>query len=212
MAYRTGGRPIYAVEGSIFSAGAALKWLRDRLDLFTDVSRSGTMAAATGGNEGVYLVPAFTGLGAPHWDPDARGLICGLTLDTSPAHLVRAALESAAYQTLDLLGALTGGGGPPRTLRVDGGMAGNDWFCQFLADVIAAPVERPAMLEATAQGAAYLAGLTLGIFPDFAAISAAWARGARFEPGMGGAERERLIAGWRDAVERTLTGNKQAKN
>ena len=212
MAYRTGGRPIYAVEGSIFAAGAALKWLRDRLDLIKDVSRTGAMAAEIGGNKGVYLVPAFTGLGAPHWDPDARGLICGLTLDSGPAHLVRAALESAAYQTLDLLRAITCGGGPPRALRVDGGMAGNDWFCQFLADIIAAPVERPAMLEATAQGAAYLAGLTLGIFPDFAAISAAWAGGARFEPRMDGAERERLIAGWRDAVGRTLTGNKHAKN
>jgi glycerol kinase len=211
MAYRTGGRPIYAVEGSIFSAGAALKWLRDRLDLFTDVSRTGAIAAATGGNNGVYLVPAFTGLGAPHWDPDARGLICGLTLDSGPEHLVRAALESAAYQTLDLLRAIACGGGPPRALHVDGGMAGNDWFCQFLADIIAAPVERPAMLEATAQGAAYLAGLTLGIFPDFAAISAAWAGGARFETAMGRAERERLIAGWRDAVGRTLTGNTREK-
>ncbi|MGI8568316.1 MAG: glycerol kinase GlpK [Methylocella sp.] len=205
MAYRTGGRPVYAVEGSIFSAGAALKWLRDRLGLIEDVSRTGAMAAEIGGNDGVYLVPAFTGLGAPYWDPNARGLICGLTLDTSPAHLVGAALESAAYQTLDLLGAIACGGGPPRALRVDGGMAGNDWFCQFPADIIAAPVERPAMLEATAQGAAYLAGLTLGIFPDFAAISAAWAGGARFEPHMGATERERLIAGWRDAVKRTLT-------
>jgi glycerol kinase len=162
------------------------------------------MATSTGGNEGVYLVPAFTGLGAPYWDPDARGLICGLTLDTSPAHLVRAALESAAYQTLDLMQAIMGGG-PPRALRVDGGMAGNDWFCQFLADIIAAPVERPAMLEATAQGAAFLAGLTIGVLPDFAAISAAWARGARFEPRMDGAEREHSVAGWRDAVHRTLT-------
>ncbi len=212
MAYRAGGRPAYAVEGSIFAAGATLKWLRDRLGLFEDVSRTGAMAAETRGNNGVYLVPAFTGLGAPHWDPGARGLICGLTLDTSPAHLVRAALESAAYQTLDLMQSIAGGGGAPRALRVDGGMAGNDWFCQFLADIIAAPVERPAMLEATAQGAAFLAGLTLGIFPDFAAISAAWARGARFEPGMDGAERERLIAGWRDAVKRTLAAKKRAKN
>jgi len=209
MAYRAGGRPTYAVEGSIFAAGATLKWLRDRLDLFEDVSRTGAMAASTGGNEGVYLVPAFTGLGAPYWDPDARGLICGLTLDSGPAHLVRAALESAAYQTLDLMQAIMG---PPRALRVDGGMAGNDWFCQFLADIIAAPVERPAMLEATAQGAAFLAGLTIGAFPDFAAISAAWARGARFEPRMEAAQRERLISGWRDAVQRTLAGNKHAKN
>lgn len=206
MAYRTGGRSIYAVEGSIFAAGAALKWLRDRLGLFTDVSRTGTVAAELRGNEGVYLVPAFAGLGAPHWDPDARGLICGLTLDSGPAHIVRAALESAAYQTLDLMQAIMGAA-PPGALRVDGGMAANDWFCQFLADIIAAPVERPLMLEATAQGAAYLAGLTVGIFPDFAAISAAWARGARFEPRMGAAERERLIAGWRDAVARTLAGN-----
>jgi glycerol kinase len=203
LAYRAGGRPTYAVEGSIFAAGAALKWLRDRLGLIKDVSRTGVIAAGIASNEGVYLVPAFAGLGAPHWDPDARGLICGLTLDTRPAHFVRAALESAAYQSFDLMQIM--GGGATRALRVDGGMAGNDWFCQFLADVIAAPVERPAMLEATAQGAAYLAGLTLGIFPDFTAISAAWARGARFEPRLGGTERERLIAGWRDAVQRTLT-------
>jgi glycerol kinase len=203
MAYRFEGRPSYAVEGSIFAAGATLKWLRDRLDLFEDVSRTGAMAAEIGGNDGVYLVPAFTGLGAPHWDPDARGLICGLTLDASPAHFVRAALESAAYQTFDLML----GGGPPRALRVDGGMAGNDWFCQFLADIISAPVERPAMLEATAQGAAFLAGLTVGVFADFAAISAAWVPGARFEPRLGANERERLIAGWRDAVRRTLTRN-----
>jgi glycerol kinase len=211
MAYRFEGRASYAVEGSIFAAGATLKWLRDRLELFEDVSQTGAMARSTGGNEGVYLVPAFTGLGAPYWDPDARGLICGLALDTSPAHLVRAALESAAYQTVDLMQAIMGGGAP-RALRVDGGMAGNDWFCQFLADIIAAPVERPAMLEATAQGAAFLAGLTIGVLPDFAAISAAWARGARFEPRLGASERERLIAGWRNAVQRTLTGHKQAKN
>jgi glycerol kinase len=209
MAYRLEGRASYAVEGSIFAAGATLKWLRDRLGLIKDVSQTGAMAAETGGNDGVYLVPAFVGLGAPHWDPNARGLICGLTLDTSPAHLVRAALESAAYQTLDLMQAIKGGGAP-RALRVDGGMAGNDWFCQFLADIISGPVERPAMLEATAQGAAFLAGLTIGAFPDFAAISAAWARGARFAPRMDGAERERLIAGWQDAVGRTLTRNPRA--
>jgi len=126
-------------------------------------------------------------------------------LDSGPAHIVRAALESSAYQTLDLLQAITGDGGPPRTLRVDGGMAANDWFCQFLADIIAAPVECPLMLEATAQGAAFLAGLQLGIFTDFAAISAAWVPGARFEPCMDGAERDRLVKGWWDAVGRTLS-------
>jgi glycerol kinase len=205
LAYRTGGRPVYAVEGSIFAAGAALKWLRDRLGLFKDVSQTGAMAAQLRSNEGVYLVPGFAGLGAPYWDPDARGLICGLTLGSGPAHMVRAALESAAYQTLDLMRAITSGGGPPRTLRIDGGMAANDWFCQFLADIIAAPVERPHMLEATAQGATFLAGLTLGVFPNFAAISAAWVPGARFEPRMGGAERDRLIAGWRMAVARAMS-------
>ena len=206
-AYRFEGRASYAIEGSIFAAGATLKWLRDRLGIIKDVSRTGAIATGIASNEGVYLVPAFIGLGAPYWDPGARGLICGLTLDTSPAHFVRAALESAAYQSLDLMQAIMGGGAP-RALRVDGGMAGNDWFCQFLADILAAPVERPLMLEATAQGAAYLAGLTIGVFPDFAAISAAWARGARFEPRLGGAERERLIAGWRDAVQRTLAGSR----
>ncbi|MGA7385659.1 MAG: glycerol kinase GlpK [Methylocella sp.] len=209
MAYRAGRRPTYAIEGSIFAAGATLKWLRDRLGLIQDMSRTGAIAAGTGSNNGVYLVPAFAGLGAPHWDPDARGLICGLTLDTGPAHLVRAALESAAYQTFDLMHAIMDGGAP-RALRVDGGMAANDWFCQFLTDIIAAPVERPLMLEATAKGAAFLAGLTIGVFPDFAAISAAWARGARFEPRMDGAERERLIAGWRDAVQRALVRNPRA--
>jgi glycerol kinase len=204
MAYRTGGRRVYAVEGSIFVAGAAMKWLRDRLGFFEDVGRSGAIAAALGGNEGVYLVPAFAGLGAPHWDPNARGLICGLTLDSSPAHIVRSALESSAYQTLDLLHTIPGDGGAPRALRIDGGMAANDWFCQFLADIIGAPVERPRMLEATAQGAAFLAGLTLGVFPDFAAISAAWEPGGRFEPRMEAKERDRLIAGWHDAVARTL--------
>lgn len=205
LAYRTEGRPIYAAEGSIFAAGAVLKWLRDRLELFKDVSQTSLIAAHAGGNEGVYLVPAFAGLGAPYWDPNARGLICGLTLDTGPEHIIRAALESAAYQTVDLTGAITAGGGPPRALRIDGGMAANDWFCQFLADVLAAPVERPAMLEATAQGAAFLAGLQVGIFSGFAAISAAWKASARFEARMGGDERERLIAGWRNAVARTLT-------
>jgi glycerol kinase len=212
LAYRTVGRPVYAVEGSIFAAGAALKWLRDRLALIKDISQTGALAAEVADTAGVYLVPAFAGLGAPHWDPEARGLLCGLTLDSGPSHIVRAALESSAYQTLDLLHAIGGGGGPPRALRIDGGMAANDWFCQFLADIIAAPVERPLMLEATAQGAAYLAGLTLGAFADFAAVSATWRPGARFEPRMKGAERDRLIAGWRTAVARTLLHDPSMKS
>lgn len=206
MAYRVGGRATYAAEGSIFVAGAAIKWLRDGLGFLATAAQSGSAAASVKSNQGVYLVPAFAGLGAPHWDPHARGLICGLTLDSKPAHIVRAALESVAYQSLDLMQAMEGDGvsGPPRTLRVDGGMAANDWFCQFLADILAAPVERPVMLEATAQGAAFLAGLTLGIFPDLAAISSAWELGGRFEPHMDASERERLIDGWRDAIRRTI--------
>jgi glycerol kinase len=179
------------------------------LGLFKDVSQSAAIAAEIDGNAGVYLVPAFTGLGAPYWDPEARGLICGLRLDTRPAHLIRAALESAAYQTFDLLQAMTGGRLPHR-LRVDGGMAANDWFCQFLADILGAPVERPALLEATAQGAAFLAGLTVGLFPDFSALSAAWKCGARFEPRMTDPERHHLIAGWQGAVRRTLTARSSA--
>jgi glycerol kinase len=205
LAYRACGRVAYAVEGSVFVAGAAMKWLRDRLGLFKNVSQTATIVAEIDNNAGVYLVPAFTGLGAPYWDSEARGLICGLTLDAKPAHLIRAALESAAYQTFDLLQAMTQGAGPPHALRVDGGMAANDWFCQFLADILRSPVERPALLEATAQGAAFLAGLTIGIFPNFSALSATWKCGARFEPRVAPAERERLIAGWQDAVRRTLT-------
>ncbi len=209
LGYRAAGETAYAVEGSVFAAGAVIKWLRDRVGLFKEAAQSAAIAASIEGNEGVYLVPAFIGLGAPYWDPEARGLICGLTLDSSPAHLVRAGLESAAYQTLDLLQAM-GGSAAPRTLRVDGGMAANDWFCQFLADILGAPVERPALLEATAQGAAYLAGLTVGIYSGLAALSDTWASGARFAPRMEHAERARLLAGWQDAVQRALTRERRA--
>jgi glycerol kinase len=211
LGYRAAGCTAYAVEGSVFAAGAALKWLRDRLGLFKDVSQTAAIAAELDSNEGVYLVPAFTGLGAPYWDPDARGLVYGLTFETKPTHLIRAGLESAAYQTFDLLQAMPIGAATPRTLRVDGGMAANDWFCQFLADILGAPVERPALLEATAQGAALLAGLTVGIFPDLRAISKAWKCGASFEPRMAEQERERLIAGWQDAVQRALTAGSNLK-
>jgi glycerol kinase len=203
MAYRLNGVPAYAAEGSIFVAGAAMTWLRDKLGLIKDIAEADALPGQISGNSGVYLVPAFAGLGAPHWNPEARGLICGLTLDSGPAQLVRAAIESAAYQTRDLIeGAMAER--PLSALRIDGGMAANNWFCQFLADILGVPVERPAMLEATALGAAYLAGLTLGIYPDLAALARAWACGARFEPRMEALERESLLAGWRDAVARTL--------
>ena len=204
-AYRLNGRTTYALEGSIFVAGAAVKWLRDSLGVISRASQTHDMASRVPDNHGVYMVPAFVGLGAPHWKPDARGLICGLTLDAGAAHLARAALESVAYQTLDLTDAMAADAGAGAAeLRIDGGMAANDWLCQFLADILQAPVERPAGVETTALGAAFLAGLATGVWPDLEALSATWALERRFEPRMEGARREAVVAGWRDAVRRTL--------
>jgi glycerol kinase len=197
----------YSIEGSIFVAGAAIKWLRDGLKVIGDAARTASLAAGVAADHGVYLVPAFVGLGAPHWNPDARGLLCGLTFDATPAHLARAALESVAYQTLDLTAAMARDGARrPEALRVDGGMAANDWFCQFLADILEARVERPAELETTALGAAFLAGLATGVWKDLGSIGATWARGAAFTPSMEPAHRAALIGGWRRAMERTLLG------
>ena len=205
IACRLNGRSTYALEGSIFVAGAAIKWLRDGLRHITHAAQSDALADSLRGNQGVYMVPAFVGLGAPHWRPDTRGLICGLTLDVTGAHLVRAALEAVAYQTLDLFEAMERDGADRvRSIRIDGGMAANDWFCQFLADVLEARVERPRELETTALGAAFLAGLAAGVWPDLAAIAATWAQSAQFAPRMPADERMPLIDGWRMAVRRTL--------
>jgi glycerol kinase len=205
VACRLNGRASYALEGSIFVAGAAIKWLRDGLNHITHAAQSNELAASLRGNHGVYMVPAFVGLGAPHWRPDARGLICGLTLDVTGAQLVRAALEAVAYQTLDLCEAMArDGAGPLRSIRVDGGMAANDWFCQFLADMLGAAVERPRELETTALGAGFLAGLATGVWPDLAAVAATWQCSAQFAPRMPLHERAPLLDGWRTAVRRTL--------
>jgi glycerol kinase len=205
IAYRLDGVPTYATEGAIFVAGAAVKWLRDGLRVITCAAETADLAARLDDNHGVYMVPAFVGLGAPHWDPHARGLICGLTSDSSAAHIARAALESVAYQTLDLLQAAQwDSAGSSGVLRIDGGMAGNDWFCQFLADILEVPVERPVLVETTAQGAAYLAGLGVGLYSGLSAISSAWTKGAAFTPRMEPLCRARAIEGWRDAVFRTL--------
>ena len=204
-AYRLQGRTTYALEGSIFVAGAAVKWLRDSLGVITRASQTHDMATRLADNHGVYMVPAFVGLGAPYWNPDARGLICGLTLDAGAAHLARAALEAVAYQTLDLTRAMAAdSGADARALRVDGGMAANDWLCQFLADMLQSPVERPGGVEATALGAAFLAGLAVGVWPDLEAIAATWTLDRRFEPTMEAAHRERMAGGWRRAVRRAL--------
>jgi glycerol kinase len=204
-AYRVGGQTAYAMEGSIFVAGAAIKWLRDALRVIDSAAVTAELAARVPDDHGVYLVPAFVGLGAPYWEPGARGVICGLTLDAAPAHLARAALESVAYQTLDLTTAMArDGAGAPRAIRVDGGMAANDWFCQFLADILDARVERPVELETTALGAAFLAGLAAGVWKDLGSVAATWHKAAEFSPSMPAARRAALVAGWRHAIERTL--------
>lgn len=205
-AYRLNGETTFALEGSIFVAGAAVKWLRDGLGIITHAGQTNDMATEVPDSHGVYMVPAFVGLGAPHWDPAARGAIHGLTLDTSPAHLARAALEAVAYQTLDLAEAMVAdGGGRPERLRVDGGMAANDWLCGFLADLTGTPVERPDDLETTARGAAFHAGLATGLWSGLDALAALWSRDRQFEPHMAASVRAPLVAGWRDAVRRTLS-------
>jgi glycerol kinase len=204
-AYRIGGRTTYALEGSIFVAGAAIQWLRDSLKVIANAAETAGIAARVPDDHGLYLVPAFVGLGAPYWRPNARGLICGLTLDATREHLTRAALESVAYQTLDLTEAMRRDGAEAmQGIRVDGGMAANDWFCQFLADILEVRVERPLELETTALGAAFLAGLATGVWQSLESVAGTWSTAAIFAPAMPPARRATLIAGWRNAVERAL--------
>nr|WP_239474974.1 glycerol kinase GlpK [Sphingomonas sp. BT552] len=206
-AYRLNGTMTYALEGSIFIAGAAVKWLRDGIGVITHARETNDMATQVPDSHGVYMVPAFVGLGAPHWDPDARGAIFGLTLGSTQAHLARAALEAVGYQTMDLADAMVADGGdPPATIRVDGGMAANDWLCQFLADMLQVAVERPRHLETTALGAAFHAGLATGVWADLDALAATWVRGDCFEPKMDAESRATLAAGWHAALAKTLTG------
>ncbi len=200
IAYRLAGKASYAVEGSIFVAGAVMQWLRDELEFFKDASESAALAASLDSNSGVYLVPALTGLGAPHWRPDARGAIFGMTRDTGKAQLVRAALESVAYQTADLLSAIDADGGAVSRLRIDGGMAANEWFCQFLCDLLEVSVDRPVNTETTALGAAYLAGLFTGIFSSLDSITELWKTDRSFHPAMKSAQRDKLLTKWRSAV------------
>ncbi|TCT11727.1 glycerol kinase [Tepidamorphus gemmatus] len=208
VAYRLDGAVTYALEGSIFIAGAAVQWLRDGLGILERADQSGTLAAEADETQTVVLVPAFTGLGAPYWDAEARGAIYGLTRATGPRELARAALEAVCLQTLDLVEAMHrdwGGQGAATVLRVDGGMVASDWTMQRLADLLDAPVDRPAVLETTALGAAWLAGRHAGIWPDHEGFASSWRLDRRFEPAMAPAERAARIAAWRDAVRRTLT-------
>lgn len=205
-AYRLAGRTTYALEGSIFVAGAAIKWLRDGIGVIAHASETDSLATRVPDSHGVYMVPAFVGLGAPYWDPDARGGIFGLTLDATGAHLARAALEAVAYQTFDLADAMAkDGAARSSAIRVDGGMAANAWLCQFLADILQVPVERPENLETTALGAAFLAGLATGLWNDLDALSATWRRRDCFEPAMDPERRRRLLEGWHAAVAKALT-------
>jgi len=176
-AYRLDGRTTYALEGSIFVAGAAVKWLRDGLGVITHARETDDMATQVPDNHGVYMVPAFVGLGAPHWEPNARAAIHGLTLGAGAAHLARAALEAVGYQTRDLLEAMIADGAArPAVIRVDGGMAANDWLCQFLGDLLETTVERPGDLETTALGAAFFAGLAIGLWADLTELEELWSR------------------------------------
>ncbi|MEM9358509.1 MAG: glycerol kinase GlpK [Pseudomonadota bacterium] len=207
VAYQLDGVATYALEGSIFVAGAAVQWLRDGIKIIDDAAQSGALAEASDPNEDVYLVPAFVGLGAPYWDADCRGAMFGLTRNTGPSEFACAALESVAYQTRDLLEAMKQDWetSSSTVLRVDGGMVASEWTMQRLADILDAPVDRPTNLETTAQGAAYLAGRHVGVYPDLKEFSSQWTLERRFEPRMDSKERERKYAGWRDAVSRTLS-------
>ena len=207
IAYRLAGRTTFGLEGSIFVAGAAVQWLRDGLGLVDRADRTGPMAGAADDAQEVYMVPAFTGLGAPWWDAEARGAIYGLTRKTGPNELARAALESVCFQTADLLSAMKKDwtGASDTILRVDGGMVASDWTMQRLADILDAPVDRPVVLETTALGAAWVAGQKAGVWPDMAGFAERWNLERRFEPRMDAVTRGRKLAGWADAVKRTLS-------
>jgi glycerol kinase len=209
VAYQLAGKRTYALEGSIFIAGAAVQWLRDGLGIVKDAAETGPLARTADPGQQVYLVPAFVGMGAPYWDAECRGAMFGLTRGTGPKEIARAALEAVCYQTLDLLEAMKAdwpdGEGVETVLRVDGGMAASDWTMQFLSDILAAPVDRPVVKETTALGAAYLAGLQAGVFPGPERFADAWRLDHRFMPTLPAEQRRLKVAGWKDAVSRTLT-------
>lgn len=206
IAYEINDHKHYAIEGSIFNAGTAIQWLRDGLGIIKDAKETQELAESVENTDGVYFIPAFTGLGAPYWDSQARGTISGITRDTNKAHIVRATLEAQAYQTRDLLEAMQkdSGGEKIQALRVDGGMVKNDFVCQWLADILQIPVERPVVIETTALGAAYCAGLGVGLYKGLEDISSAWALDKRFEPNMEAQKANSLYQGWKEAVQQIL--------
>lgn len=205
IGYRVNGRTTFATEGSIFSAGVAVKWLRDKLGFIENAAETAEIARKTGGDtNGVYVVPAFTGLGAPHWRPDARGVISGLTLDSGVDEIVTATLSSIAFQTMDLFDAFRSDGIEPQRMRIDGGMVQNDWFCQFLSDVTELDLERPKHTETTALGAGFLAAIGAGLINDLEEASRHWTIDRRFSPVMEDVDRSARVDGWRRAVSQAL--------
>ncbi len=200
IGYQLNDQPTYAIEGSIFVAGAAVQWLRDGLGLIKSAEETEGMAEALDSNRGMYLVPAFTGLGAPYWDPQARGAIFGITRDTGVKELARATLESVAFQTYDLFKAMSDDGVTPTKVRVDGGMVQNNWLCQFLANILNIPVQRPVQIETTALGAAYLAGLHCGIYESPEDLASNWQLDREFTPSIDAEQRDQMLAAWQKAV------------
>jgi len=204
IAYRIKGKTTYAMEGSIFIAGAGVQWLRDRMKFFKKAFETESIVKSTKSNNGVYLVPAFTGLGAPYWNSNSRGVLSGLTRDTGPKEIIRATIESVAYQTQDLFEAMKHDGLRPRLVKVDGGMVMNNWFSQFLSDVVNVGVLRPKVQETTALGAAFMAGLHIGAYKSLEDISKNWSLDKKFRPKMKNSERIKLLRGWSKAIQRTL--------
>ena len=209
LAFQVNGKTCYALEGSIFIAGAAVQWLRDGLKFIESAEQSEALAMKADGSQDVYLVPAFVGLGAPHWDPDCRGALFGMTRNTGPAEITKATLESVCYQTSDLLSAISKDLGESKlsAIRVDGGMAASNWTMQMLSDLVELPVDRPKNLETTALGAAYLAGMQVGFYPPMDEFSESWQSESQFNSKMKEELRARKLAGWKDAVRRTLSNN-----
>ncbi|MDK2779555.1 MAG: glycerol kinase GlpK [Pseudomonadota bacterium] len=207
IAYRTEGKPVYAVEGSIFMAGATIQWIRDGLQLIRSACETEPLAQETGYENPVYMVPAFTGLGAPYWDPQARGAILGLSRDTGIKEIVTAGLQAVCYQTRDLIEAMQQDGIRPAELRVDGGMVVNTWLVQFLADILGLPITCPAVTETTALGAAFLAGLQAGIYHSFSDVEGLWQHDRAYQPQLSSEQRERLYAGWLEAVQRVRSSS-----
>ena len=205
IGYRLNGKTTYALEGSIFIAGAGVQWLRDKIKLIKKASETEKIVKTLKNNSGVYLVPAFTGLGAPYWDANSRGVLCGLTRDTGPKEIVRAIIESVAYQTYDLFEAMRNDGLRPKVVKVDGGMVNNNWFTQYLSDILDVKIYRPKVNETTALGAAFMAGLKIGVYKSLKDISKKWKIDKSFFPKMKSKNRKELLKGWSQAIRKTLT-------